>query len=123
VKAIYIAHPYRASTPEAIKANKERVKSIARQVMEQGHMPIVPHLAWGFLSDSPEDWNDALYLGLKLLERCDEMWVYGVLSEGVRDEIAFAKGKGILVQMKDSLASFSSFGFAFNKAMQRERLA
>lgn len=123
MKAIYVAHPYRANTPEGIEANKERVKDIARQIMCEGHMPIVPHLAWGFLTDSPEDWNDALYLGLKLLERCDEMWVYGAVSEGVLDEIAFAKGKGIPVVMKDSLSSYSAFLSNVKSAMQGRRTA
>lgn len=109
MKAIYLAHPYRASTPEGIEANRERVKEIARDIMNQGHMPIVPHFAWGWLTDDPTDWNDALYLGLKLLERCDEVWVYGHLSEGVSDEIDYAYGKGIPVVHKDVDSLISSF--------------
>lgn len=98
MKAVYVAGPYRAPTPEGIAENVARVKKIARLLADQGVLPIVPHLAMSFCSDSPEDWNHALYLGLKLLERCDLLLVCGEESEGVRDEIAFATGKGIEVR-------------------------
>lgn len=97
MKAVYLAGPYRASTPEGIRANKERVVNIARLLSRQGVLPVVPHLAQAYLSDELEDWSTALYLGLKLLERCDVLLVCGEHSEGVKDEIAFAVGQGIPV--------------------------
>lgn len=96
LKAIYLAAPYRG-TPEQVEANILRVKCIARQVADMGHLPIVPHLALSFCSDDSADWATALYCALKLLERCDELWVVGDISEGVADEIAYAKGKEIPV--------------------------
>lgn len=95
MKAVYIAAPYRDKTPEGIKSNIERVKTVARYLADQGILPVVPHLALGYCKDAPEDWPTALYHGLKLLERCDAMLICGHESEGVRDEAAFAKGKGI----------------------------
>lgn len=97
MKAVYIAAPYRDKTPEGIKSNIERVKTVARYLADQGILPVVPHLALGYCKDAPEDWPTALYHGLKLLERCDVLLVCGDESEGVRDEVAFAKGKGIPV--------------------------
>ncbi len=100
MKAVYLAAPYRASTPEGIKNNVDRMKQIARQVADLGHLPVVPHLAMSFCSDDPKDWATALYCGLKLLERCDELWIVGDISEGVKDEIAYAKGLGLPVKAR-----------------------
>lgn len=94
MKTIYLAAPYRAPTPEGIRDNVDRVKQIARELADCGVLPIVPHLAMGFCSDDPEDWNTALYLGLKLLEKCDCVLVCGPYSEGVIDECTYARGLG-----------------------------
>jgi hypothetical protein len=42
-----------------------------------------------------------MYLCMKLIDRCDEVWVFGEPSEGMQDEIAYAKGKGIRVIFHD----------------------
>ena len=41
-----------------------------------------------------------LYFGLVLLEKCDEIWIFGsTISKGMRQEIERARGLGIRIRL------------------------
>ena len=97
MKLVYIASPYAGD----VQANTEAAKGYCRAALEEGVVPIAPHLLYPqFLEDSdPAERNLGLRAGLELLARCDELWVCGPeISPGMSREIQFAQGLGIPIR-------------------------
>ena len=97
MKLVYIASPYAGDIPN----NVERAKEYCKQALEQGVVPVAPHLLYPqFLEDSdPAERNLGLRAGLELLSRCEDMWVCGEeISPGMSREIQFAQGLGIPIR-------------------------
>lgn len=94
---VYICSPYRGNYAE----NTLKAKEYCKSAIEQGVFPIAPHLYCPlFLDDRKLAEREAgLALGLRLLEMCDRVWVYGYEnpSEGMKAEIEHAKKLGIPV--------------------------
>jgi len=86
---IYVASAYAGD----IKGNVEKAKQYCIHVINEGGVPIAPHLLFTqFLDDNvPHERKLGLDLGLKLLEHCDEVWVFGNISGGMKREIEKAK--------------------------------
>jgi len=94
MKWIYIASPYKGD----IEKNINNAKKYALFVSKQTFVPVVPHLyLTQFLNDDiEEERNAGLALGLQMLKRCHEMWLFGdCISEGMRAEIEFAEKHSI----------------------------
>jgi len=66
----------------------------ALECLAQGHVPFSPHWAFNWLEGQPYGHELAIYLCLRWIEMCDEVWYWGPVSEGMRVEIAYAKGIG-----------------------------
>ena len=97
MKWIYIASPYKGD----IKTNVRNAKQYARFVSKQTAVPIVPHLfLTQFLNDEiGEEREMGLALGLQMLKRCHELWVFGEkITEGMAKEIEFAEKRGIPIR-------------------------
>jgi len=73
-KLVYVSSPFGAK-----RENQERAAEYAKYVMEQGHVPFVPHLLFPwFLDDKiPEQRTEGLRMCVEMLERCDELWAFG----------------------------------------------
>lgn len=100
MKWIYIASPYRGDTD----INTMRAKRYARFVARQTAVPICPHIyLTQFLDDAISEEREAgLYLGIQMLKRCSEIWVFGsYVSEGMTREIEVAKKYNIPVRYFD----------------------
>ncbi len=81
---------------EEIKKNTERAKAYCRFAVDEGHVPIAPHLLFPQFLDEGSERELALQMDLILLERCDEIWIFGdVITSGMIAEIAYAGNKGI----------------------------
>ena len=92
---VYIASPYAGD----VKRNAEMARKYSRFAIEQGCIPITPHL-WlpGILSEATER-ELAISIDLRLLDLVSELWVCGnVISEGMKREIAHAKEAGVPVR-------------------------
>ncbi|MEM5784982.1 MAG: DUF4406 domain-containing protein [Candidatus Aenigmatarchaeota archaeon] len=89
MKKIYICSPFRRN----IKHNTKLAKHWAVEIIRQGNLPIAPHLYFPlFLNDDNEYERElGIKFGLKLLKICDEVWVYGEPTEGMKKEIQRAK--------------------------------
>lgn len=85
---VYIASPYSGE----IQKNVENAKRYCRYAISKGRLPIAPHLYFpAFMSDQTER-DLAMFFDLVLLTKCCELWVMGdVISEGMKQEIAWAK--------------------------------
>ncbi len=92
---IYICSRYRGD----IAHNMAMARRYSRYAADRGCVPLTPHLFLPqFLSEETER-ELAISMDLKLLERCDELWVCGdEISEGMAREIAHADGAGIPVR-------------------------
>lgn len=89
MKKIYVCSPLGGD----ISGNIDRVKEYAKYVLECGTAPVVPHFYALILDDNqPAERELGLCAGKALLQRCDEIWVFGdEISEGMAQEIELAK--------------------------------
>lgn len=101
---VYVCSPYRGDSKKAVKKNVKRARKYCRLVAQQGGIPFAPHLLFTqFLDDAnPRNRRMGLRLGLAMLKRCDELWVFGKPSEGMASEIAYAMKLGLPVRWHDS---------------------
>jgi hypothetical protein len=96
-KLIYVASPLKGD----YEGNMEKAREHCRYVMSKGHIPFAPHLLFTqFLNDEvPEERQAGMQMGLDMLERCDELWVFGeTLSDGMMVEILEAARLGLTVR-------------------------
>ncbi len=85
---VYVCSPYAGD----VKGNTERARRYCTWVKNRQCIPIAPHLYFPqFMSEETER-EEALYNGIVLLGKCDEVWVFGDrISEGMRAEIEKAQ--------------------------------
>lgn len=91
---IYIASAYSGD----IEGNVARTKEYSRRVIESGGVPLNPILNLHGVLDEESDRNTAIGIDLSLLRRCDELWVFGEPTAGMRKEIAEAEKIGIPIK-------------------------
>lgn len=94
---VYVASPYAGDT----EYNIEFAKQACRTVMESGHAFFAPHLLYPAILDdaAPEQREIGMEMGISVLSRCDELWVFGdTISKGMQAEIDAANHMGIPVQ-------------------------
>lgn len=93
-KLIYVCSPYGGKD-----TNYETAKVYGRYVLSLGGLPIIPHTMLHGIADdkNPEHRDRALELGKRLLQECDEVWVFGDYegaTDGMHGEILFAGNIG-----------------------------
>ena len=89
MKWIYVASPYKGD----VENNVSNAKRYALFVAKKNLVPVAPHLyLTQFLDDNIETEREVgLALGLQMLKRCRELWVFGeYISSGMCAEIEFA---------------------------------
>lgn len=96
---VYICSPLRGD----YGSNQRKAEKYCRAAVKLGFFPIAPHI---YLTRFMDDDNlaereKALEMGLSLLDKCEEMWVFTPNgkepSEGMRGEIDRAKQKGMFI--------------------------
>ena len=85
---IYVCSPFSGN----VEANTERTREFCRFAVNQGQIPVAPHLMFPqFMSDS-EERDLIMFMDIVLLGKCKELWVLGdVITEGMKLEIDTAK--------------------------------
>lgn len=97
---VYVCSPYSGD----VKVNTELAKAYCRYVVEQGNVPIAPHLMFPQFLDEETERELALQMDLVLMESCNEVWVFGTrVTNGMRAEIAYAKHKDIKIRFFKTL--------------------
>ena len=100
MKRIYICSPYKGKTYN-VEKHKQLARVYCRMAWDKGFFPIAPHL---YLPQFLDDWSKtersaALKYGLKALEQCAEIWVFGKkISTGMKAEIEKAEALKIPVK-------------------------
>lgn len=91
---IYICSPLKGD----IERNIKKAIGYSRFAYIKGGIPLVPHAIFTtFLDDEILDERNAgIDMGIALLTKCDEIWVFGErISGGMQAEIAVAKALNI----------------------------
>lgn len=97
---IYICSPLRGNYEE----NMKNAETYCRLVMKYvpNAVPLAPHIYFPrFLDDTDAEERElGISAGLSLLDKCDELWAFGIYnpSEGMKREIDYAKKRGIPVR-------------------------
>lgn len=97
MEKVYVCSQY--GTRGNRETNLEFAKVFCMAVIEEGKIPICPHLFYSsVLNDDVESQRAAgLRMGLELLEDCSELRIFSRLSEGMKGEILKAEKLGIPV--------------------------
>ena len=92
---VYICSPYSGD----IKTNTAKTREYCRFAVDEGQVPVAPHLMFPQFMDEEKERELALQMDLVLLEKCDELWVFGkTMTSGMRAEIAYAKNKKMTIR-------------------------
>ena len=89
---VYACSPFSGNP----RKNTEAARKYSRFAVEQGYIPIAPHLLFPqFLNDNDMmERKLGLHFGNVLMSHCSEVWVFGrVISVGMDAEIRRAKRK------------------------------
>lgn len=97
---VYIMSRYRAATEKEQEFHREVARYFAKQITYEGKVPVAPHLFYTqFLDDAiPDERERGIGYGLFDLRNSQEFLLViidGVISEGMRAEIAEASRLGI----------------------------
>ena len=96
-RLVYICAPLRGD----VEKNIEFARQKAKEVFQSGDIPVCPHLMFPPIADpeNPEQDQAAREMGLRLVESCQQVNVYGTaVSEGMWAEINHAVLLGIPVK-------------------------
>ena len=96
-KLVYICAPLRGD----VEKNIEFARQKAQEVFQAGDIPVCPHLMFPPIADpeNPQQDQAARDMGLRLVESCQEVHVYGLeWTEGMWAEIRHAMDLGIQVK-------------------------
>lgn len=75
-----------------ITANFDDAKRNSRFAVEQGMIPIAPHLLFPVFMDEKTERDIAMYMDEVLISSVDELWVFGnELSSSMKVEVEVAK--------------------------------
>lgn len=94
---VYIASPLRGD----VERNIEKAKDYSRFAIKKNTVPMCPHIYFTlFLRDGNEvERRIGMLLGLQMLKRCKEVWVFGsTISEGMANEIRIAEKRSMPVR-------------------------
>ncbi|MGF7185295.1 hypothetical protein GGQ84_001381 [Desulfitispora alkaliphila] len=94
---VYVCSPLRGD----IERNINRAIGYSRFVYAEGGIPLAPHIIFTrFLDDEdPADRKAGIEMGIQLLRKCDELWVFGEkITEGMDREVSVAKALKIPVK-------------------------
>lgn len=94
---VYVCSPYAGD----VETNVMNAKRYSRFAMDQGTIPVTPHLMYPqFMDDTNKDEREnAIHFNYVLLGKCTEVWVFGgVISRGMAHEIGVAKKRRMKIR-------------------------
>lgn len=96
---VYICSKYSGD----VVTNTEAAKCYSRLAVDQGAIPLAPHLLLPLYMKEESERELAMFMDMVLLGKCDELWVFGEeASAGMCAEIAKAKRHGKKIRYFDS---------------------
>ena len=94
-KLVYICSRYSGDTED----NAAKAVRYSRFAVDEGVIPLAPHLLLPLYMDEEKERGKAIAMDLVILERCDELWVFGEeWSAGMKSEIEAAGRLGMKIR-------------------------
>lgn len=92
---VYICSPFAGNVDQNIRSARQ----YCRFAVDSGAIPLASHLLLPqFMSEETER-DLALFMGMVLMDRCEEVWVFGnTVSTGMQKEIMRAERRGMPVR-------------------------
>jgi len=97
MKRVFVCSPFRGD----IEGNVRRTKKACLMAIDMGYAPYAPHLYLPFIGlDDNNEHQRALGIsvGIQYLKVCDEIWVFGPETSGMKQEVAMAQTLGINIR-------------------------
>ena len=94
---VYVCSPFSGN----LESNVENTRRYCRFAVDSGFVPFAPHLLFPqFMYDEvPEERELALFMGIVMLTKCAELWVFGErISKGMSKEIHKAESRNMLIR-------------------------
>lgn len=92
---VYICSPYSGD----VEANVKRARRFSRFAVEQGAIPLAPHLLLPQFMEEETERELAMFMDMVFLDKCEQVWVFGsVISKGMKAEIENAKHKHLVIR-------------------------
>lgn len=94
---VYVCSPFSGN----LESNVENTRRYCRFAVDSGFVPFAPHLLFPqFMYDEvPEERELALFMGIVMLTKCAELWVFGErISKGMSKEIHKAETRNMLIR-------------------------
>ena len=91
---VYICSPYSGD----IEKNTENARRYSRYAVDHHSIPVTPHLLYPQFMKEEDERDLGLFFGIVLLGKCQEVWVFGLPSEGMKKEIFKAEKKGLAIR-------------------------
>ena len=93
MKFVFICSPLRGN----LAGNIAKAEAYCLEATKEGVIPFAPHIYFTrFLDDTdPEQRLLGMHMGIEMLKICQEIWVYGEPSEGMKQEVEIAEKLGI----------------------------
>ena len=87
-KIVYICSAYSGD----IESNTDKAKEYCKFALSENVIPFAPHL---FLPQfmTEDEREQVMKICLSFIDRCDELWAFGDMTEGMEQEINYAAGK------------------------------
>ena len=106
MKKVFICSRYRADATHTVGDAVSRALHACGIAVSKGCAPIAPHLYLPRCLDDndPAERAVGMAAGREFLAVCEEVWQWGeTVTEGMAEEIAYAKELGIPIKMFNSL--------------------
>ena len=92
---VYIASPFAGDEGR----NTENAIRYCRFAVDSGAIPWAPHLFLPRFMSEPEERDEAMFMDMVFLGKCEQLWVFGNrITDGMAVEIRKARKRGIPVR-------------------------
>lgn len=98
MKMVYICSAYRGD----IEHNIKKAKEYSRFAIDNEVIPITPHLLFPQFMDEKTERGLVMSIDLTVLSKCEELWVFGNITTGMREEINYAEKNKISIKYFDT---------------------
>jgi hypothetical protein len=96
---VYICSPFSGD----VAGNTEKARVYSRFVVDQGAIPIAPHLLLPQFMKEETERELAMFMDIAILSKCKELWVFGEPTAGMQSEIAYAEKKKMTIKYFDDV--------------------
>ena len=94
---VYICSPFSGD----VTGNTEKARRYSRYAVNQGAIPIAPHLLFPQFMEEETERELAMFMDIAILSKCKELWVFGIPTAGMQKEIDYAKHKQMTIKYFD----------------------